>query len=235
MLQAILFDLDGTLLMHDYDVFIPRFMGLVASSLSARFPGYDLPSLILQSTMIMLQNDGSRTNAELFWSDFGPRFEKPREEVEAIFMDFYRNDFPSLGAGFDPAPEAAPLVAACSGRGLRVALATNPIFPRLAIDERLRWAGIDPGLFHVVTSYEWMRFCKPNPGYFSQIAGELGVAPADCLMVGNDVGQDLLPAAAVGMRTCLLDNSFRVLSSGPAGFTPDYACRLNQVLDLAIA
>lgn len=235
MIQAILFDLDGTLLMHDFDQFVPKYLSLVAGRISDRLPGYDLPSLIMQSTMIMLQNDGSRTNAELFWSDFGPRFKKQREEVEAIFMDFYRIDFPSLGADFEPAPEAAALVEACNKRGLRLALATNPIFPRIAIEERLRWAGIDPGFFHLVTSYEWMRFSKPNPGYFSQIAGKLSVEPADCLMVGNDVGQDLVPAAAVGMRTCLIDNEFKILSSGPGGFTPDYTCRLKDILELVIA
>ena len=81
-----------------------------------------------------------------------------------------------------------------------------------------------------MTSYEWMRYCKPHPGYFRQIAQELGETPADCLMVGNDVALDLQPAAAAGMRTCLLSNAFQVTAGD---FQPDYACALSAVPALA--
>ena len=233
MLRSILFDLDGTLLMHDIEQFLPKYLGLITRQLGGRFPDCDLVSLIMKSTMFMMQNNGTRTNEEAFWADFLPRIDRPREELEPLFIEFYERDFPSLGAGIEREPEAAALIAACRSRGLRVALATNPIFPRMAIDERLRWAGIDPGHFDLVTSYEWMRFSKPHPGYYRQVADELAIAPAECLMVGNDIGQDLVPAAAAGMRTCLLDNAFQVAANGPKEFTPDYTCKLSEVADLA--
>lgn len=231
--RAILFDLDGTLLPHDIDQFLPRYLALVARRCAERLPGVDVAGRILASTEVMLRNDGTRTNAEVFWDDFAPRFEQSREELEAIFADFYRRDFPSLGAGIVPEPQAAEVVRACRAEGLRTVLATNPVFPHEAIEERMRWAGLDATLFDRVTSYEWMRFCKPHPGYCRQIAAELALAPADCLMVGNDIGQDLRPAAAAGMRTWLAANAFQVGTAGD--FQPEYAGPLRDVLDLVRA
>jgi FMN phosphatase YigB (HAD superfamily) len=51
-----------------------------------------------------------------------------------------------------------------------------------------------------VTTYEHMEACKPDPAYFRQTARLLGVAPADCMMVGDDRSLDM-PAADIGMAT----------------------------------
>jgi FMN phosphatase YigB (HAD superfamily) len=233
MIEAVLFDLDGTLLPHDVDTFLARYLGLVGRRFAESLPGVDVPRLVLAASEAMLRNDGSRSNEEAFWRDFAPRFSRSRAALEALFTDFYRNDFPALGSGMVPEPGARDVVAACRARGLRIVVATNPVFPRVAIDERLRWAGLDAALFDRVTSYEWMRFCKPHTGYFRQIAEELGLATAGCLMVGNDVGLDLQPAAAAGMRTCLLANAYQVATA--TGFQPDFACALGAVPGLARA
>ena len=63
--QAILFDLDGTLLPHNIDEFLPRYLGLIARRMAARLPGVNLPAAIMASSEVMLRNDGSRTNAYL--------------------------------------------------------------------------------------------------------------------------------------------------------------------------
>jgi HAD superfamily hydrolase (TIGR01509 family) len=230
MTKAILFDLDGTLLSHHVETFLARYLRLVGQRFAESLPGVDVPRLVLASSQVMLRNDGSRTNEEAFWSDFAPRFDRPRTELEAMFTDFYRRDFPQLGADIAPEPAVADAVAACREQRLRLAVATNPVFPRLAIDERLRWAGLDSALFDRVTSYEWMRYCKPHPGYFRQLAEDLGEAPADCLMVGNDVGLDLQPAAATGMHTCLVSNAYQVAA---AGFRPDHTCSWDDLPGLA--
>jgi FMN phosphatase YigB (HAD superfamily) len=88
----------------------------------------------------------------------------------------------------------------CLELGLKVAIATNPIFPRDAVAERMRWAGIDDLRVHVVTTYEDMHATKPHTAYFSETATMLGVKPTSCVMVGDDRMLDM-PAADVGMRT----------------------------------
>jgi FMN phosphatase YigB (HAD superfamily) len=86
------------------------------------------------------------------------------------------------------------------GLGMRVAVATNPIFPLEAVRHRLDWAGLGDLPVHVITTYEVMHATKPLPAYFRETAEMLGVEPRACLMVGDDPLLDL-PAADVGMRT----------------------------------
>jgi HAD superfamily hydrolase (TIGR01509 family) len=229
MIQAVLFDLDGTLLPLDFDRFLPRYLKLLQQWFAARLPGVDVIGPVMASTQVLMKNDGGRTNEELLWGDFLPRFAVPRRELERLFLEFYREGFPTLGAGITPEPGAAALVEECRRRGLKVILATNPVFLRSVIDERVRWAGLDAVRFDLVTSLERMRYCKPHPGYFRQITEELGLEAGACLMVGNDIRMDLKPAAAVGMKTCLVHNDYQVLSEG---FTPDHACPLSGVLEL---
>lgn len=84
--------------------------------------------------------------------------------------------------------------------GLRVAVATNPIFPKAAVEHRIAWAGLDDLDLSIVTSYETMRACKPLPEYFTQTAEMVGADPTECLLVGDDRFLDM-PAADTGMRT----------------------------------
>ncbi len=226
---AILFDLDGTLLPMRFEDFLPRYLGLLGKSFAEMVPGLQIAAPLMASTQAMMTNDGLRTNEAAFWEDFGPRVNMTREEMAPLATQFYRRDFPALGADIVCDPAAATLVAACRARGLKVALATNPVFPRLAIEERVRWAGLDPAHFDLITSIENMRSCKPRRSYFQQIADDLGVPASECLMIGNDVAQDLAPAAQVGMRTCLVENAYQILADG---FIPDHRSVLAEVAAL---
>ena len=88
--------------------------------------------------------------------------------------------------------------------GYRVALATNPIFPHMATENRIRWAGLVPEDFEIYTTYEASTFCKPNPAYYLEVARTLGVKPEECLMVGNDATEDMA-AREVGMDVFSFD------------------------------
>ena len=106
--------------------------------------------------------------------------------------------------------------------GLRVALATNPIFPAVATESRIRWAGLEPEDFELYTTYESNGYCKPNPAYYREVAAKLGVDPAQCLMVGNDVEEDMEAAEQTGMRVflltdCLINRENRDISAYPHG------------------
>lgn len=106
--------------------------------------------------------------------------------------------------------------------GLRVALATNPIFPAVATESRIRWAGLEPEDFELYTTYESIGYCKPNPAYYREVAAKLGVDPEQCLMVGNDVEEDMEAAEQTGMRVflltdCLINRENRDISAYPHG------------------
>ncbi len=203
-IKAVFFDLDGTLLPMDIEVFTKAYFGGLAKRAAPL--GYDpdhLIETIWSGTRAMMKNDGSRTNEEVFWSVFDEAFGERGETDRTMFDEFYEVDFPKLSYSCGHEARAAGIVRSLQERGFRVALATNPIFPRIATENRIRWAGLAPEDFECITAFETSYHCKPNPQYFCDILDELSLLPDECLMVGNDVDEDMV-AETVGMHVFLL-------------------------------
>lgn len=232
-ITTVLFDLDGTLLPMDQEAFTTGYFKLLAKKLAPC--GYEPKSLvdaIWAGTAAMVKNDGSCTNEQAFWKRFAAIYgeEKCRND-QSLFEDFYANEFNAARevCGFNVA--SAETVRRLKGRGYRVALATNPIFPHAATENRIRWAGLTPEDFEIYTTYETSTFCKPNPAYYLEVAHTLGVKPEECLMVGNDAAEDMA-AREVGMDVflltdCLINTKNRDISAYPRG---DFAA-LNAYID----
>ncbi len=227
MIEAVLFDLDGTLLKHHVEDFLNRYFGLIQHRFGSIFPDGKLVELILKSTKKMLANNGKKTNKEVFWEDFLKEVDFSQEQLEPMFSNFYRNDFQVLKGGVEPDPSAQRTLIDLKENGYKLALATNSLFPEVAVVERLRWAGLDREIFDFLATYEVMHFCKPDPSFFLEVADKLGVKPENCLMVGNEVELDLIPAAQVGMKTFLVKNGFEVLTQ--QDFDPDAQGELTEL------
>ena len=208
-IRHILFDLDGTLLPMVQDDFVKFYMPLLAKTYIAQGVKVD-PQKFIKAVWAgyeaMVKNDGSRTNREAFWSFFDGQFPVSLEESERIALSFYNGDFNQAVAATRPTPLADQVVKAAKKKGLEVYLATNPVFPRCATMNRIRWAGLDAEDFRVITTYEDCRFCKPNPEYFRGIMEEAGLNPEECLMVGNDVEEDLA-IRKLGVKTYLVTDT----------------------------
>ena len=203
-IKAVLFDLDGTLLPMDMDKFIADYMKRLCAFLAPR--GYE-PPLVAEAMWhgigAMVKNDGSRTNEAAFWEVFTKRFgESAINEKEAL-VDFYRNEFPKIQPSCGYTPKAKEAVDAIKALGYRVILATNPLFPAMATEHRIHWAGFDPSEFEFFTAYENSRHCKPNLDYYRDVLAKAGLDGKDCLMVGNDAEEDMI-AEKLGMRVFLL-------------------------------
>jgi len=198
-ISAVLFDLDGTLLDMDLDSFLVRYFAALESALAPLASDIDVISAVQRSTMTMMGEHAGRSNSDVFWEDFEARTSRSHGDLKEAADRFYRDGFPLLGDSYGPMPGAREAVEQARSAGMRVALATNPIFPRAAVDARLAWAGLEPALFDHVTSYESATTCKPMPAYFAETAAALGAACEECLMVGDDHDLDL-PAAQTGMR-----------------------------------
>ena len=203
-IKAVLFDLDGTLLPMDQDTFIKAYLGSMAKKLAPH--GYEPETLVKAVYMgmkAMTSNDGSCTNEEAFWAAFtGLLGEKVREDMP-IFDDFYRNEFQEVKNICGFLPEVAQTVHTLKEMGYRVILATTPMFPSIATESRIRWAGMQPEDFEIFTTYENYHFCKPNLNYYREILEQIGVKPEECLMVGNDVGEDMI-TEELGMKVFLM-------------------------------
>lgn len=222
MIQAVLFDLDGTLLPMDQDQFTKYYFRLLVGAIAPC--GYDPQKLlgaVASGVEAMVKNDGSKTNEKVFWETFSGVFGQRAYDDVDKFLSFYKNEFQQAQAacGFDAGAEKA--VAAAKKKGLRVALATNPLFPSIATESRIRWAGLEPEMFELFTTYENSCHCKPNLDYYRDILREMNLRPEDCLMVGNDVGEDMI-AEKLGMQVfllnpCLINRKDQDVSGYPQG------------------
>lgn len=205
--KAILFDLDGTLLPMDQELFVKSYLGRLARAMAVH--GYDpekLVKAIWTGTGAMVQNDGSRSNEAVFWNVFSSFFGAESLKDQPLFDDFYRKGFPAVQESCGFAPEARQVLDKVKSLGLPAILATNPIFPAIATHQRIQWAGLDTSDFIHITTYENSSFCKPNPAYYREILERLGLQPQDCLMVGNDVTEDMV-TKGMGMQVFLLTHS----------------------------
>lgn len=203
-ITTVLFDLDGTLLPMDQDIFVKEYFGRIAGKLAPQ--GYEpkrLVDTIWRGTGAMVKNDGSTSNEEAFWkvavAVYGDRIVKDKH----FFDEFYETEFDKIKSVCGYHPAAAGIVHRLKEKGLRVVLATNPIFPARATQWRIQWAGLAPEDFELYTTYENSRYCKPNPDYYRDILTQLNVNAEECLMVGNDVGEDMI-AQQLGMKVFLL-------------------------------
>jgi len=204
-LTTVLFDLDGTLLPMDMDKFIGAYFKLLAMKMKDK--GYEEQALvksIWRGTGAMIKNDGSCTNEEAFWNDFADFWGEEIRREEPLLDEFYRNEFNGARQVCGFTQEAAGTVALCKELGLRVILATNPIFPAVATRARTSWAGLSVEDFELYTTYENMNWCKPNPMYYEEILRRQGLVGEECLMVGNDVKEDILATQGLGIRGFLL-------------------------------
>lgn len=199
--KTILFDLDGTLLPMDLKEFERAYFKGLCGAIG-EIPPQELMKAVWNGVRSMAVNDGTRTNREAFAESFvrdGYDFYGNEER----YLEYYRTDFQKC-AGVCPITDVSKtIVHTLQGKGYQVAVATNPIFPQIATWSRLRWLGLTPEEFPLVTTFENSHFAKPNPKYYLEVCEKLGVSPKDCVMIGNDVEEDGC-AASLGMEVFLV-------------------------------
>jgi len=206
VLGAVLFDLDGTLLDIDLDAFFREYFSalgpVIAEALDTGMDQRAGLDAVLQGTEAMSVPHPGRTNQEVFNERFREftGADLDLAEYALPFERFYAEVFPTLRGAMGPRAGARRAVLAARDLGLPIVIATNPIFPRAAIEERIRWAGLEDVPFSLVTTYEVMHATKPLAGYYLEVAEKIGVDANRCLMVGDDRMLDM-PASDVGMRT----------------------------------
>ena len=225
MIKAILFDLDGTLLKMDQEIFIKAYFGGLAKKLAPY--GYEpqvLIGAVWQSLKAMQENDGRASNEEVFWKKFESMLGGEVKKHISVFEEFYKNEFQDVEKVCAKSEGAIKAINILKNKFV-LALATNPVFPKVATQSRIRWAGLNSDDFAVITTYETDSYCKPTKDYFLSVAKRIGVRPEECLMVGNDVDDDM-PATEAGMKVflvtdCLINKRGVELSNYPNGTFDD--------------
>lgn len=236
MVRTILFDLDGTLLPVDTDAFIKKYFEALAEHVAHLIPPEKLVAEVWAATAAVMRNTDPRlTNAQVFAQAFFPAVGHDEAVLGPVFAEFYRTRFPALRTACRGLPGIArSVVETALARGYEIVLATNPLFPRAAIEERMRWIEVDDLPWRLVTAYEDMHACKPRPEYYREVLARIGRAPEECLMVGNDVQEDGA-AARVGIDVFfvtdyLIDREGRPLPPDRSGTLAEFRKRLEEGL-----
>ena len=204
MISTLLCDLDNTLLANDMRRFLRAYLALLGEHLAASAEPERMVEALMAGTQAMLANERpERTLRQVFDEVFYPSLHLDPQAVRGPLEDFYVRHFPELRIHTQPVAMAPELVRLAFERKWKVAVVTNPLFPRTAIEQRLDWAGLSPRAnpFDLITSYEESHFAKPHPEYFAEALAYLGSQPEEALLVGDDLEMDIRPAQRLGLRT----------------------------------
>ena len=226
--KAILFDLDGTLINVDLKKFIPNYMRLLSERFTHIIKPSKFISLLLEASNRIDQNDGRATNEQIFEQVFFPLNGYSRKDVDPLFDEFYEDDFIKLKIYTEPKQDARFVMSKVFERGYDVVIATTPVIPLTAIQQRLEWAGVGDFDYKFITTIENMNANKPHEKYYTQIFNTLGVKPNECLMVGDE-NKDML-ASEYGCLTYLVPSSNTNLE--PTTPKPTFEGILKELVDL---
>lgn len=191
MRNTIFFDLDGTLLPMDVEEFIRSYFSLLAEKLTKN--NYDAKRImdaVSAGTGKMIKNKSSKTNEEVFWTTFEELTQIKKENIEDFFADFYENEFNLIGKKGVKSENMIEVVKELKHQNKRLILTTNPLFPRIAVEKRIEWAGLDPRDFDYITSYENSHACKPSLEYYHEVISNTDIDIHDTMMIGNDSLED---------------------------------------------
>lgn len=226
-MDTILFDLDGTLLPLDMDEFIFKYFKKLSAKFSNIFEPNILQKTIWSSTNYMINNlESDKTNMDCFFDDFKNKIDTNIEELFPIFDEFYQNDFAELKDIVQPNPIVTEIIKNLKEKGYNLVVATNPLFPKEAIYQRIQWAGLEPSDFQLITTYENMHFCKPNIQYYEEILELTNKTPDKVMMVGNDMQEDMV-SSLIGIKTflvvdCLIDRGSPLYNINHRGSMKDF-------------
>ena len=205
MIKAVLFDLDGTLLPMDEEAFTKGYFGLLYQK--AMKYGYEKDEFIktiLKGTFAMKANDGSCTNEEAFWKCYAGVYGQEKLKDKAIFDDFYLNDFANTKAFCGENCKAKEVFDYCKQKYGRVILASNPIFPKEAMEWRLKVAGLNPEEFDYISDYSNSHYSKPNSNFLKEILEKNNLKSGEVVYFGNSEIEDGKPAKELGIEVYMV-------------------------------
>ena len=228
MIQAIMFDLEGTLINVDTTDFMRNYLGILAPRF-AHLLSPDRFSKQLIRSLETSQTDPKpgQTNMQTFYDDFSKATGHSCQTLRPIFEEFYEYDFPALRCLVQAIPQGVKVVEYAIQQGFLTAVASNPVLPLIAMEEHVRWGGLTPEHFKVIPALENFHFFKPQLGFFREVAESLGVQPENCLLVSGqpediicrELGMKMFHVGTLGLEGETdyggdLDDLTRLISQG---------------------
>jgi len=205
--KAVFFDLDGTLLPVDFnrmfDAYFERLkksdlLPMICTDTKKAFRIFN------QAARAMVKNKGKDFNDNVFFEYIESKTGRGKSFLEKPFDDFYAAVFQGLGWMLDESGGLQRQVLdTVREKGYETVLATMPVFPLSAAISRLDWVGLAPGDFSYISHYQNSSFLKPHLRYYEEILINIGMRGEECIMVGNNVEEDMT-ARALGFDVFLV-------------------------------
>jgi FMN phosphatase YigB (HAD superfamily) len=211
---TLLIDLDDTLLPGSTKKFLPIYVSALADYLDLPVPKEKIIETLYWATYDSLAaTQIDKTIQMQFNQRFYPALGTTADAQVERIKTFYAEEFPKFSPVNEPDPQVIALIESAFQKGYHVAIATNPIFPKAATYQRLRWAGISPEDYplEIITTYEDFHFGKPNPIFYLEVIAQIGWPETGYVMIGDSKEMDIQPAKSLGIPTYWLNPE-----SGPA-------------------
>ena len=203
MINTILFDLDGTLLPMSFEKFMKLYFKFLGKHLEDSIDPAKITDIMMECTTVMVKNTEPILNQEVFMKKFSELVEGDGKDYLTKFNEFYDNEFQEVQKSTWQNNDILDSVKILKEKGYTIVLATNPLFPMRANHHRIRWAGFNPNDFSYISSFESNCYCKPNLEYYQEVLSKIGKLPTECMMVGNDVYEDMI-SGKLGLKTYLI-------------------------------
>lgn len=219
--------MDGTLLNMGEHAFEKETLKRMNDFFEKKFPGKGKVIVTAVGCGIesMKKNDGKQTNELVYWQAFEQACGYKRAELEPLFFEFYRTDYARIGDDYVPDENMKELVHLLEAKGYQLIVATNPLVPQIANQQRVLWSGTGDVNWLEITSFENYSSAKPNVRFYQEICKRFRLEPQECLMVGNSIRDDGA-AQELGMEFYL------ILNEDSAEAVQDYRGRKGSRKDL---
>lgn len=226
-MKTILFDMDGTLLNMGEHAFEKETLKRMNDFFEKKFPGKGKVIVTAVGCGIesMKKNDGKQSNELVYWQAFEQECGYKRADMESLFLEFYRTDYARIGDDYVPDENMKELVHLLEAKGYQLIVATNPLVPQIANQQRVLWSGTGDVNWLEITSFENYSSAKPNIRFYQEICKRFRLEPQECLMVGNSIRDDGA-AQELGMEFYL------ILNEDSAEAVQDYRGRKGSRKDL---
>lgn len=211
------------------DYFLKLYFQSLTEEFSDLKESEDFIKILMASTEKMIENNGQKTNKKVFKETFFSMVEvDDKKGVMDRFDIFYDDKYPHLKKKLSLDSDSPELISLLKEKNKKLIIATNPLFPRKAITDRMKWADLDPLDFDYITCYEDMHYAKPNPNFYREIVERLDLDPIDCVMIGNDCQEDMV-AKEVGMSGYLIEDY--LIDREKKAPEPDWQGTMDQLIE----
>ncbi|GAB1422097.1 hypothetical protein MASR2M15_23080 [Anaerolineales bacterium] len=206
-IKAILLDLDNTLIVNNIENFIAAYLNSLNYYVRQKWSIADVSPALFRSIKKANTSPLNQMNIDVVYEELQKDAQLSLAQIQEDVADYYKYQYPDLKNCVQEKKEIKGLLESIHALKIPIVIATNPIFPLTAIKQRMQWGNLPEDLtYQLITNAENMHFTKPNPAYYAEILGKLGLEPDETLMVGDDLEQDILPAHQIGIHTFLLSD-----------------------------